>query len=114
MFSPRTYDILKQFAQLVLPALGAFYFALAEIWGLPRANEVVGTIAAVNTLLGVMVVFSSKLYEASGEKYEGVVLVQENPETGAPVVNLELKSSPEEFLDHIQQDSVKSVTFKSV
>ena len=27
------YDILKIIAQLVLPAIGTLYFALAEIWG---------------------------------------------------------------------------------
>ena len=36
----RTYDILKYIAQVVLPALGTLYFALASIWGFPYGEEI--------------------------------------------------------------------------
>ena len=49
----KQYDILKWIAMIVLPAIGAFYFTLANIWGLPYAEQIVGTITAVDTLLGV-------------------------------------------------------------
>ena len=45
----KTYDILKYVAQIVLPALGTLYFALAGIWGLPYGEQIVGTITAIDT-----------------------------------------------------------------
>ena len=50
----KTYDILKYIAQIVLPAIGTLYFALAQIWGLPYGEEIVGTITAVDTFLGAL------------------------------------------------------------
>ena len=58
----KTYDILKYVAQIILPAIGTLYFALAGIWGLPYAEQVVGTITAVDTFLGVVLGISSANY----------------------------------------------------
>ncbi|MBQ6451602.1 MAG: phage holin [Solobacterium sp.] len=58
----KTYDILKYIAQIVLPAIGTLYFALAQIWGLPYGEEVVGTITAVDTFLGALLQLSSNQY----------------------------------------------------
>ena len=60
--SNKTYDILKWIAQILLPALGTFYFALSKIWGFPFATEVVGTIAAVDTFLGAVLGISTANY----------------------------------------------------
>lgn len=60
--SNKTYDILKWIAQILLPAIGTLYFALAGIWGLPFAEEIVGTIMAVDTFLGVILGISTKKY----------------------------------------------------
>lgn len=61
----KTYDILKYIAQVVLPALGTLYFALAGIWGFPFGEQIVGTITAVDTFLGVILKVSSNKYYAS-------------------------------------------------
>ena len=54
------YKILKVVAQIVLPALGTLYFSLSQLWGLPYAEEVVGTITALDTFLGaILKVFSN-------------------------------------------------------
>ena len=58
----KTYDILKFVAQIVLPALGTLYFALAKIWSLPLGAEIVGTITAVDTFLGALLGISSNKY----------------------------------------------------
>lgn len=58
----KVYDILKWVAQLLLPALGTLYFALAGIWGWPYGEQVVGTITAVDTFLGVILGIASKKY----------------------------------------------------
>lgn len=61
-FSNKTYDVLKWIAQYFLPALGTLYFALASIWGLPYGEQVVGTITALDTFLGVILGISSVGY----------------------------------------------------
>ena len=60
--SNKTYDILKWVAQYLLPALATLYFAVAKIWGLPYGEEVVGTITAVDTFLGVLLGISTANY----------------------------------------------------
>lgn len=58
----KIYDTLKWIAQILLPALGAFYFAIAGIWDFPYGEEIVGTITAVDAFLGVILGISSKQY----------------------------------------------------
>mgnify|MGYP002620116778 FL=1 len=60
--SNKTYDILKWVAQYLLPALATLYFAVAQIWGLPYGEEVVGTITAIDTFLGVLLGISTANY----------------------------------------------------
>ena len=60
--SNKTYDVLKYIAQIVLPACGTLYFALAKIWGLPYGTEIVGTITAVDTFLGALLKISTDNY----------------------------------------------------
>lgn len=67
MMSNRVYDILKWVTQLLLPALGTLYFALAGIWGFPYGEEVVGTLVAVDTFLGVCLGISTAKYKALGD-----------------------------------------------
>lgn len=59
----KVYDVLKWIAQILLPALGTLYFALAGIWDFPYAEAVVGTITAVDTFLGVLLGISSAQYK---------------------------------------------------
>ncbi len=59
----RTYDTLKMIAQLLLPALGTLYAALAGIWGFPMAEAVVGTLTAVDTFLGALLAWEKKKYD---------------------------------------------------
>ena len=58
----KTYDLLKWVALILLPALGALYFGLASIWGLPYGEEVVGTITVVDTFLGAILQISTNNY----------------------------------------------------
>lgn len=60
--SNKVYDVLKWIAQILLPAAGALYFALADLWGLPYPAEVVGTITAVDAFLGCVLGISSSSY----------------------------------------------------
>lgn len=63
MMNNKTYDVLKWIAQLLLPALGTLYFALAGIWGFPYGEQIVGTITAVDTFLGVILGISTAQYK---------------------------------------------------
>ena len=66
--SNKTYDVLKYVAQIVLPALGTLYFALASIWHLPYCEEIVGTITAIDTFLGALLMLSSNSYNKKNKK----------------------------------------------
>lgn len=65
--SNKTYDILKWIAQIVLPAIGTLYFALAGIWGFPYGEQIVGTITAIDTFLGVVLGISTAQYNKVGK-----------------------------------------------
>ena len=59
----KVYDVLKAIAMIILPALGTLYFALAGIWGWPYAEQIVGTITAIDTFLGVILGISTMQYK---------------------------------------------------
>ena len=65
--SNKLYDILKWITMVVLPAIATLYFALAGIWHFPYGEEIVGTIAAVDTFLGVVLGISSAQYKKKAE-----------------------------------------------
>lgn len=65
--SNKVYDVLKWIAMYLLPALGTLYFALSGIWNLPYGEQVVGTITAVDTFLGVLLGISTSQYKKSNQ-----------------------------------------------
>lgn len=98
------YNAMKPTATIILPALGALYFALAQIWGLPKAEEVTGSIAAINTFVGVILAVSSKTYNNSDARFVGEIQVHDDGDkkTAALVVD----GDPEDIL------RMKEATFK--
>lgn len=62
ILSNKAYDILKWIAQILLPAVATLYFAIAQIWGLPYAEQIVGTITAIDAFLGALLGISSVYY----------------------------------------------------
>ena len=60
--SNKVYDVLKWIAMYFLPAIGTLYFALSGIWNLPYGEQVVGTITAMDTFLGVILGISNAQY----------------------------------------------------
>lgn len=62
MLSNSNYDFLKWVAQILLPAFATLYFALSQIWGLQYAEEVVGTITAIDAFLGALLGISTHFY----------------------------------------------------
>ncbi len=66
--SNETYDILKKIAQVWLPAIGTLYFALARIWNLPFAEEIVGSLTAIDAFLGAILGISTAIYNKGADK----------------------------------------------
>ena len=67
IFSNRVYDVLKWIAQILLPALATLYFGIAQIWGLPYAEAVIGTISIVDAFLGAILGISTYNYRKNAE-----------------------------------------------
>lgn len=72
-FTQKLYDRLKFIAQIVLPALGTFWFTIGGIWGIPYTTQVVGTITALDFCLGVILGVSSNQYYKNGANFDGDV-----------------------------------------
>lgn len=83
--SNQFYDFLSRLVRYILPGLGTFYFTLSGIWDLPYAEQVVGTLAAVATLIGVLVGISKKRYQGEGE----IFVEEESPTTGGLTLSVD-------------------------
>lgn len=63
MLSNKTYDRLRFVAEILLPALGALYAALGQLWNFPYIEQIVGSAAAVDTFLGALLKFFKAKYD---------------------------------------------------
>lgn len=66
--SNKVYDVLKFIAQIVLPALATLYVTIASLWGLPYPDEISGTVMAIDTFLGAILMISSNKYYSDKEE----------------------------------------------
>lgn len=86
----KLYDRLKFLALVVLPALGALYFGLAQIWGIPSAEKVVGSITLLDAFLGAVLQMSSATYNEYEVGGGSMVLVANPKDTTGVSAVLEL------------------------
>ena len=63
----KVYDVLKWIALIVIPAVGALYFGLAQIWGFPYGEQIVGTLTLIDTFIGALIGISTSSYNKSME-----------------------------------------------
>lgn len=105
IFGDALYGKVKALALVIIPALSTLYFTLGSIWNFPSVTQVVGTLAAVDTFLGVLLGLSTRAYNASEAKYAGTMIVQ-SKENGGKLFTLELNGDPDEL------DQKKEVIFK--
>lgn len=103
--SNKFYDSLKFMALILLPAMGAAYFSLSQIWGLPKPGEVVGTITVIDTFLGVVLKLNSITYKNSDAPYDGTMNVVQKTD-GSMTYDLSLNGDPAALA------SQKAVSFK--
>lgn len=69
--SNRAYDIMKYLTIIVLPAIGALYTGLSQIWQLPYSSEIPATITVICTFLGAILCISTAQYNREEETEEG-------------------------------------------
>lgn len=93
-FKPKTYDRLKFVAQIFLPALGALYFGLSQIWHLPKPTEIVGTITVIDLFLGAILGVSSAQYYKNDANFDGSLSLQPKEDGGSRVV-FNMEKDPE-------------------
>lgn len=98
--SNKVYTFLKFVALVLLPALVTLYLAISGLWGLPDPTKVAGSIAAVDTFLGVLLGISTVSYNNSDAKYDGTMLVSDTPTK--TTYSLELKSDPADLANKDQ------------
>jgi hypothetical protein len=84
ILSDGAYDVLNNIVKLGLPALGTAYFGLAQIWGLPYGEQVVGTLAILATLGGVLLFISKRQYDVSDSKYDGTLAITDVANPAVP------------------------------
>jgi hypothetical protein len=75
----RVYDILKYLTIIVLPAIGALYTGLAQIWSLPYSAQIPATITVICTFLGAILCISTAQYNGGDKDPE------DEPETAEVV-----------------------------
>lgn len=72
----KLYNILKFLSQILLPAIGTLYFALSTIWNFPYADHIIGTLAAIDTFFGALLMIKNPTISQI-EKNEVIVITPE-------------------------------------
>lgn len=104
MLNDKWYAILEYNARVTLPAAAVLYLALSSLWSFPNPAEVVGTIVAIDTFLGVFLGFAQKAYDASDAAYNGSLNIL--PNNGGKLFSLDLAGDPNDL------ETLNKVTFK--
>lgn len=92
-----SYQILKHAATTGLPGLITLYFTLAQIWHWSNTAQVMGTLTAINTAIGVLLGVSSYSYHNSDAPFDGEIRVA-NTEAGKTIGTLVFNNDPEKML----------------
>ena len=101
----KLYDVFRYLSLVLLPAVSTLYFTLSSLWGLPSTEQVIGSIAAIEIFIGVLLKISSVGYKKAGLEYGGKIIISKS-DNGNKVYSLELNTSPDSL------DTLKLVTFK--
>lgn len=67
--SDKTYDLIKNIALFATPII-TFIVALLAIWNIPYCEAITASLAALDTLLGAIVIVAKKIHDgkATGGK----------------------------------------------
>lgn len=67
----KAFDVVRFLSEVALSALGALYYALAEIWGLPYGDAILATCAALSTFLGIFTEWQRIRYNKQEDEQNG-------------------------------------------
>lgn len=85
LLSHKTYERLKVFVQLIIPATITFVSTVGVIWGIQDIAVGIGaTLGALGILLGVIIKIGDVTYNASESKFDGRFWV-DHTDTGTTV-----------------------------
>ena len=93
--SDKQYNFIKFMTVTFLPALGTLYFALATAWGLPAPEQILGSCLAVQAFIAVIMGISTKQYQNSDARFDGVLTTTETPKK--KIVSVETHLHPDEL-----------------
>lgn len=100
VFSNKWYDRLKFVAQIGLPALGTFWLTVSGLFAWPNTEEVVGTIMALDFLLGTLLGLSTNQYMKNDGNFAGDLHVVQTEDEGVQtLLAFNPDSSPESLAD---------------
>lgn len=89
------YDALKFTALILLPLISALYYGLGKIWHFPAVEEVIASIAILDTVLGGLISKLSSNYFTNATIAEAVVGFDED---GASEVRRIVQTSNEPII----------------
>lgn len=99
--SNKVYDQVRFCALVLFPALAVFYAVTGALWNFPLVDQVSGTLVAIDTFLGAVVLRSSKQYADDPDTHDGTVQqVGVDPDTGMPHLAMTINKTPGELLEN--------------
>jgi hypothetical protein len=98
LLSDKVYQQLKLIVQYVLPALAVFYITIAPLWGLPKQEEIAGTIMALDLLGGAILGISHGQWKRSEARYDGQVILYPEEDDGQNAIRF-MMDDPSVLLD---------------
>jgi len=90
----KQYDIVKYITHLGLPVFCSIYIAVVELLHLDLKEEIPIWTVIVVAAFGVVLAFNSSRYHGSDDKYDGYLIVEEDP-GGVKRANLIVEGDPE-------------------
>jgi Putative phage holin Dp-1 len=105
MLDDVAYKRSKNLSQIYIPGISSLYFIVGNVAGFPGIEPVIGLLAILATVIGVVLYISTSAYRRSEAGYDGNVIIQ-TTQTGGKLFSLELGGDPEEI------EEKSSVAFK--
>lgn len=107
-YNQTTYEWLRWTVQIALPAAATLYFALGSVWDFPNPEQIVATITAITTFLGVTLGISKHNYDRSDARYDGTFQIEDKVVDSQMQTSykLDLNADPEELAEK------KDISFK--
>ena len=95
--SNKTYNFVKWFITIFLPAVATLYYGLTVAFDFNRVPGVIPAITALITFLGVIMGISTNQYNKTVNAPDGDLIVMEDPEDGTKHLGLGVNRSLNEL-----------------